>query len=36
MNQIISILNSYAYTTLVWEIYVERVARPTSGTASDE
>src|SRR6516225_4713803 len=36
MNQIISILDSYAYRTLVWEIYVERVARPASGAASDE
>jgi glutathione S-transferase len=28
MNQIISILDSYAYRTLVWDIYVERVSRP--------
>ena len=28
MSQIISILDSYAYRTLVWDIYVERVARP--------
>jgi glutathione S-transferase len=26
MNQIIGILDSYAYRTLVWDIYVERVA----------
>jgi glutathione S-transferase len=36
MNQIISILDSYAYRTLVWDIYVERVARPARGAASDE
>lgn len=36
MNQIISILDSYAYRTLVWDIYVERVSRPASGAASDE
>jgi glutathione S-transferase len=36
MNQIISILDSYAYRTLVWDIYVERVCRPASGTCSDE
>jgi glutathione S-transferase len=36
MNQIISILDSYAYRTLVWDIYVERVSRPASGEAADE
>jgi glutathione S-transferase len=36
MNQIISILDSYAYRTLVWDIYVERVSRPAIGRASDE
>jgi glutathione S-transferase len=36
MNQIISILDSYAYRTLVWDIYVERVSRPASGLATDE
>ena len=36
MNQIISILDSCAYRTLVWDIYVERVARPASGAAADE
>jgi glutathione S-transferase len=36
MNQIISILDSYAYRTLVWDIYVERVSRPASGARSDE
>jgi glutathione S-transferase len=36
MNQIISILDSYVYRTLVWDIFVERVSRPKSGAASDE
>ena len=36
MNQIISILDSYAYPALVWDIYVERVSRPASGAAPDE
>jgi hypothetical protein len=36
MNQIISVLDSYAYRTLVWDIYVERVSRPASGEVADE
>src|SRR5271166_1006725 len=36
MNQIISLLDSYAYRTLVWDIYVERVARRARGAAIDE
>jgi glutathione S-transferase len=36
MNQIIGILDSYAYRTLVWDIYVERVSRPASGKPADE
>jgi glutathione S-transferase len=36
MNQIISILDSYAYRTPAWDIYVERVSRPASGVAADE
>jgi glutathione S-transferase len=36
MTQIISILDSYAYRTLVWDIYVERVSRPALGLATDE
>ena len=35
MNQIIGILDSYAYRTLVWDIYVERISRPASGGSSD-
>jgi len=36
MNQIISILDSYAYRTLVWDIYVEGVSRPAMGATADE
>lgn len=36
MNQMIGILDSYAYRTLVWDIYVERVSRPRDGIPSDE
>jgi glutathione S-transferase len=36
MTQIISILDSYAYRTLVWDIFVERVARLATGSAPDE
>jgi glutathione S-transferase len=36
MAQIISILDSYVYRTLVWDIYVKRVSRPASGDVADE
>ena len=36
MNQVIGILDSYAYRTLVWDIYVERVSKPREGKATDE
>jgi glutathione S-transferase len=36
MNQIISVLDSYAYRTLVCDIYVERVSRPARGRAAGE
>lgn len=36
MNQIISMLDSYAYRTLVWDIYVERVSKPAHGEKPDE
>jgi len=35
-HQIISILDSYAYRTLVWDLYVERVRAPQQGRAPDE
>lgn len=36
MNQIVGLLDAYAYRTLVWDIYVERVDRPREGAPSDE
>jgi len=36
MNQIISILDSYAYRSLVWDIFVERVRAPATGRAPNE
>lgn len=36
VNQLTSILDSYAYRTLVWDIYVERVSAPKQGRAPDE
>jgi glutathione S-transferase len=35
MGQAISIMDSYAYRTLVWDIYVERVAKPRRGLETD-
>lgn len=35
-TQIIGLLDAYAYRTLVWDIYVERVSRPRDGKATDE
>jgi glutathione S-transferase len=36
MNQIIGLLDAYAYRAMVWDIYVERVSRPRDGRRSDE
>lgn len=36
MSQAISILDSYAYRTLVWDIAVERVLNPREGMPADE
>jgi len=36
MNQAISILDNYAYRTLVWDIFVERVRAPKQGRVADE
>ena len=36
VNQILSILDNYAYRTLVWDIFVERVRKPGRGEAPDE
>lgn len=36
MNQVLSILDNYAYRTLVWDIFVERVRAPAQGRTADE
>ncbi len=36
MDQIIGLLDSYAYPAMVWDVFVERVQRPAKGAASDE
>lgn len=36
MNQILSILDNYAYRTLVWDIFVERIRKPQRGETADE
>lgn len=36
MNQIIGLLDAYAYRTMVWDIYVERVSKAREGKTSDE
>ena len=36
VNQLISVLDSYAYRTLVWDVFVERVRAPVEGRAPDE
>jgi len=36
MNQILGILDSYAYPNLVWGIYVEQVSGPARGRATDQ
>ncbi|WP_346894634.1 glutathione S-transferase family protein [uncultured Roseibium sp.] len=36
MNQILSILDNYAYPSLVWGLYVEQVSKPTRGGLTDE
>ena len=36
MNQIIGMLDSYAYRPMVWDVYVQRVVIPTAGGEADE
>lgn len=36
VDQIVGLLDSYAYRTLVWDIYVERVSKPREGGRPDE
>ncbi len=35
-NQIISLLDAYAYRSMVWEVYVQRVERPEEGGVADQ
>lgn len=36
MDQIIGLLDSYAYPAMVWDVFVERVQRPAQDAPSDE
>ena len=36
MNQIIGLLDAYAYRAMVWDVYVERFRKPKDGKVSDE
>jgi glutathione S-transferase len=36
MNQIVGLLDAYAYRALVWDVYVERINVPQEGGVSDE
>lgn len=36
MNQVVSLLDSYAYRPMVWDVYVQRIVIPGSGGVADE
>ncbi len=36
VNQVLSLLDSYAYRTLIWDLFIERVRAPAQGRAPDE
>ncbi|MEX0955805.1 MAG: glutathione S-transferase family protein [Rhizobiaceae bacterium] len=36
MNQVVGLLDAYAYRPLVWGVYVERVSKPKRGHSPDE
>ena len=36
MNQVISVLDNYAYVPMVWNVYVQRIAVPEGGGKPDE
>ena len=36
MNQILSVLDNYAYRPMVWDVYVQRIVVPASGGQADE
>ena len=36
MTQVVSLLDSYGYRALVWDLFVERLRKPQEGAATDE
>jgi glutathione S-transferase len=36
MNQVVAILDHYAYRAMVWDVYVERISKPAEGRQPDE
>lgn len=36
MNQVISVLDAYAYYPMIWSVFVQRISIPKSGTETDE
>jgi glutathione S-transferase len=36
MNQIIGVLDSYAYRPMIWDVFVQRIVIPENGDQSDE
>lgn len=36
MNQLVSMLDAYAYRPMVWDVFVERVGQPLRGRTADE
>lgn len=36
MNQIVAMLDNYAYRPMVWDVYVQRVLQPAEGRPADE
>ena len=36
MGQIVGLVDAYAYRTLVWDIYVERISKPREGQVADK
>lgn len=36
MNQIISVMDAYAYRPMVWDVFVERIVKPQEGGGTDE
>jgi len=36
MNQVVSMLNSYTYRPMIWDVFVERIVKPLENEASNE